>query len=108
MLGGKDAGVVEPVKHTKNNGGSWFNIAHNTTSGTNNNPARGKALEGFKGSEGYERDHPQAFGWKKANTSSHSSARKAASAHIAKIPLVLSRHIAAAWKPVEELEMVNG
>ena len=28
------------------------------------------------------------------------SARKAASAHIAKIPLVLARHIAAAWHPL--------
>jgi len=32
-------------------------------------------------------------------TSSGSPARKAASAHIAKIPLVLSRHIARAWYP---------
>jgi hypothetical protein len=32
--------------------------------------------------------------------SSKSSARKAASAHIAKIPLPLSRHIARAWHPV--------
>ncbi len=33
-------------------------------------------------------------------TSSKSNARKAASAHIAKIPLPLSRHIARAWWPV--------
>ncbi len=33
--------------------------------------------------------------------SSKSSARKAASAHIAKIPFPLARHIAASWKPVE-------
>jgi hypothetical protein len=46
---------------TKNNGGSWFNIAHNTTS---------------KG-----------------------AARKMASAMIAKIPLSLSRYIAATFKP---------
>jgi hypothetical protein len=32
-------------------------------------------------------------------TSSKSNARKAASAHIAKIPLPLARHIAKAWKP---------
>lgn len=32
-------------------------------------------------------------------TGSKSTARKAASAHIAKIPFALSRHIAAAWKP---------
>ncbi len=34
-------------------------------------------------------------------TSSKSSARKAASAHIAKIPLELARHIARAWFPVD-------
>lgn len=33
--------------------------------------------------------------------SSGSKARKAASAAIAKIPFVLARHIAAAWKPRE-------
>lgn len=59
-------------RHTKNTGGSWFN---------------------------YERDHPNAFGWKKPNTSSHSKARKFASAMIAKIPLPLSRHIAATYRP---------
>ena len=35
--------------------------------------------------------------------SSKSTARKAASAHIAKIPLQLSRHIARAWKPEASL-----
>lgn len=52
-----------------------------------------------KDADGYERDHPAAFGWKKPRTSSHSHARKADSAHIAKIPFPLARHIAAAWKP---------
>jgi hypothetical protein len=37
-----------------------------------------------------------------ARHGSKSLARKAASAMIAKIPLVLSRHIAAAWKPGDE------
>ncbi len=88
----------------KNDGGSWFNVAHNTTSGTNNNPARGRSVgEGIKGDDGgAERDHPNAFGWKKPRTSSHSTARQAASAHIAKIPLPLARWIARAWKPVQE------
>lgn len=48
---------------------------------------------------GYDRTHPQAFGWKKPGTSSKSPARKAASALIAKIPLTLSRHIARSWHP---------
>ena len=98
-------------KHTKNDGGSWFNVAHNTTSGKGQNPD-GRALvervhyedalrdEGVKGDDGGEpRDHPDAFGWKKPRTSSHSSARKAASAQIAKIPFPLARHIAKAWHP---------
>ena len=88
------------LKATKNDGGSWFAIAHNTTSGHGQNPdGRTVRRDGVKGSEGYDRDHPVAFGWKKPGTSSHSSARKAASAHIAKIPLELARHIARAWKP---------
>ena len=86
------------LRATKNDGGSWFNIAHNTTSGHGQNPD-GRLRDGVKGSEGYERDHPQAFGWKKPGTSSHSTARKAASAHIAKIPLELARHIARSWHP---------
>jgi hypothetical protein len=79
----------------KNNGGSWFNVAHNTTSGKGQNPDGRK----LKDSDGYERDHPVAFGWKKPRTSSKSLARKAASAMIAKIPLVLSQHIARTFKP---------
>lgn len=58
--------------------------------------------DGVKGSEGYERNHPAAFGWKKPGTSSKSSARKAASAMIAKIPLPLSRHIAATFRTQSE------
>lgn len=80
----------------KNSGGSWFNIGSPGQKVTNQNPVH--ALSGIKGSEGYERDHPRAFGWRKPGTSSHSDARKMASAMIAKIPLPLSRHIAAMYK----------
>ncbi len=58
-----------------------------------------QAMAGVKGSEGYDRDHPNAFGWKKPVTSSKSSARKMASAMIAKIPLPLSLHIARVFRP---------
>jgi hypothetical protein len=103
----------------KNGGGSWFNIAHNTTSGKGRNPdgrkcvgpkwdsatksgAHGMArwtnpAEGIKrrDEDGYERDHPHPFGWKAPRTSSSNvSARKFASAMIAKIPEPLARHIA--------------
>jgi hypothetical protein len=70
------------VGHTKNGGGSWFKIAHNTTSGHGQNPD-GRL-------------------WKRdpvASQASGSKARKFASAQIAKIPLPLARHIAATYKP---------
>jgi hypothetical protein len=52
-----------------------------------------------KDADGYDPDHPDAFGWKKPRTSSGSKARKAASAKIAKIPLALSLHIARVYRP---------
>lgn len=60
--------------------------------------------EGIKGSEGYDRDHPDAFGWKKPGTSSKSPQRKFASAMIAKIPMSLSTHIAATFRQMEALK----
>lgn len=56
--------------------------------------------EGVKGSEGYERNHPNALGWKIPLTSSKSlAARKAASAKIAKIPFALSSWIGRTYYP---------
>lgn len=57
------------------------------------------AMEGVKGSQGYDRDRPAAFGWKNPDTNSKSPARKAASALIAKIPDPLSRHIGMVYWP---------
>ena len=84
-------------RHIKNTGGSWFNIGSPGQKETGRNPVH--ALAGVKGSDGYERDHPNAFGWKKPGTNSKSPARKAASAMIAKIPTVLARHIARVYYP---------
>jgi len=99
---------------TQHGQGSWFAIADSKERGARKNPGfrfdgSGRsfqsesvsrhALAGVKGSEGYERDHPDAFGWKKPNTSSKSPARKAASAKIAKIPFALSSWIARTYKP---------
>jgi hypothetical protein len=86
------------VEGTKNAGGSWFNVAHNTTSGKGRNPDGRK----LKDQDGYERSHPDAFGWKAPRTSSKGKARKYASAMIAKIPLPLSRWIAATYRPIAE------
>ncbi len=76
--------------HTKNNGGSWFAVAHNTTSGKGQNP------DGRK--QGGDWFNKTAGGISRC-CSSKSNARKAASAMIAKIPFVLSRHIAATYRP---------
>lgn len=62
-------------------------------------PVHELSADGIKGSDGYDRNHPNAFGWKKPRTSSNSTARKAASAKIAMIPLPLSRHIAVSYRP---------
>ncbi len=66
----------------KNSGGSWFAVAHNKASGHGRNPVTSpkRMRDPMAGSSGRK--------------------RKAASARIAKIPLPLSRHIAAAWKPL--------
>ena len=88
-------------EHTKNNGGSWFNIAHNTTSGKGRNPdgrdpmwQKGftqTAADGIKcGGDWFGDNNPSAM----RHHSSKSPKRKAASAMIAKIPIALSRYIA--------------
>ena len=85
----------------KNGGGSWFAIANNTTSGKGRNPNGRLGDLGTKlGGDwfgGYR------LGQGPRNHGSKSKARKAASALIAKIPLPLSRYIAATFKPVQEL-----
>ena len=87
----------------KNNGGSWFAIGSPGQKETGKNPVQELTAAGVKNkdADGYERTHPNAFGWKKPRTSSHSKARKFASAMVAKIPIALSRHIAASWKPMQ-------
>lgn len=79
--------------HIKNTGGSWFSVAHNTTSGKGRNPD-GRNAEAIKqGGDWFQ--VPGSL----SNFASKSSKRKAASALIAKIPLELSRHIAATYRP---------
>jgi C-5 cytosine-specific DNA methylase len=100
-LWGDVPALMPMTKAIKNNGGSWFNIAHNTTSGHGRNPdgrlkdegviQRGSGREWFAGEGKISR-----------LTSSGSPARKAASALIAKIPLALSSHIARVYRPRNE------
>lgn len=75
----------------KNTGGSWFNVAHNTTSGKGNNP------DGRKGGGDWFGSGENCS--LQRSVASRSPKRKAASAMIAKIPLPLSRHIASAYFP---------
>lgn len=84
---------------TKNDGGSWFNVAHNTTSGTGRNPVH----EGVKVSGDWFGSYAEQ---KAAGTISpgrlhgkRSVARKAASAQIAEIPFDLAQWIARCFKP---------
>lgn len=109
----------------KNAGGSWFNVAHNTTSGKGCNPD-GRKVPGFHfdGSgksfqsasvDGIKVPGRGAQGWfgsyaeqKATGTISpgrmhgkNHPKRKFASAMIAKIPLPLSQHIAATFRPAE-------
>jgi hypothetical protein len=102
----KETGEVSPhcrmdgqdsAKATKNDGGSWFAGAHNTTSGHKQNPD-GRKQPGIAG----VRKNGKGDRWFQDGAAQHgskSSARKAASAHIAKIPHELARHIAKAWHP---------
>jgi len=80
---------------TKNDGGSWFNIAHNTESGVGQNPVESGA-KGFATGLGKGHDWRQDPG---ARYNSRSSARKAASAQIAKIPFPLASYIARQFHP---------
>lgn len=108
---------------TKNDGGSWFAVANNTTSGHGQNPVNGVKCPSESGRRtdiglgarfttrdcGMEAEGVKQRGsgreWFAGDskisrmTSSHSSARKAASAHIAKIPLALSKWIAKCYYP---------
>ena len=77
---------------SKNTGGSWFRIAHNTASGTGRNPVH----DGVKQGGGWFHD---ATGHALRKHSSKSKARKAASARIAKIPFALALHIGETYYP---------
>lgn len=93
------AAVKDGLKH----GGDWFSDPSSPSSPSRQGgqvKRKAPVADGQKGSEGYDRDHPNAFGSQNFATSSNSPARKAAAARIAKIPLPLSRWIARAWKPI--------
>ena len=95
QTGGAEKSTLDwTMQATKNTGGSWFAVAHNTTSGKGQNPDG--RMDGIK-QRGSGREWFAGEGKISRMTSSKSPARKAASAMIAKIPLPLSRHIAATY-----------
>lgn len=107
---GKSFQTASVQEHTKNNGGSWFNVAHNTTSGKGRNPD-GRKMPGIKLREvGFNVAAAQQYGHMVEGAKYQRSEddkrqyigvkRKMASAMIAKIPLPLSRYIAATFKPI--------
>lgn len=82
FLWGDVPALMPTSQATKNGGGSWFKVAHNTTSGKGQNPD-GRL-------------------WKRdpmASAGSGSVKRKRAAAQIAKIPEALARHIGQVYKP---------
>ncbi len=113
---GQDFTRIAGNQAIKNNGGSWFAIAHNTTSGKGQNPDGRKTVGHLNKRDGHTHTRHltnQAEHVKNGNDwfgsgedcslqrrhGSKSSGRKFASAMIAKIPLPLSRYIAATFKP---------
>lgn len=81
------------VNQTKNDGGPWFAVAHNTESGHGQNPVNGVKQPGHSG-RGWFADLDVM-----GHLSSNSNARKAASAQIAKIPFELAAHVARILRP---------
>ena len=106
-----DVPALMPItmrRPSKNTGGSWFNVAHNTTSGRGMNPDGRKGVphrptghwtnpaeNGTKcGGDWFNSEQPSIS----RMYSSKSPKRKFASAMIAKIPFELASHIARVYK----------
>lgn len=93
-------GVSVGEAGTKNTGGSWFAVAHNTTSGHSKNPVH--QADQYSGSKGFTLNgEPLGKNSLGRRHGSKSKARKAASAAIAKIPFPLASHIARTFYPHE-------
>lgn len=114
-----DVPALMPAQRAmKNTGGSWFGVNPNGTLGAGNNARDVVVNDGIKGvphrTKGHWTNPAEHEGTKNGNdwfgsgvdcslqrrASSGSNARKFASAMIAKIPLPLSRHVAATFRPV--------
>lgn len=85
--------VVRRGEAAKNEGGSWFSIGSPGQKVVGQNPRDSGVKQRGSG--------PAWFDMGICKTASRSSARKAASARIAKIPFALARHIAHCYHPRE-------
>jgi len=90
----------------KNDGGSWFAVAHNTESGHSKNPVNRTKGTGGSWFTPDQTDRVQGH-WRESGCvarcyNSKDARRKAASAAIAKIPFPLAQYIARVFKPAEE------
>lgn len=93
---GQDFTRVAGDQAIKNDGGSWFGVAHNTRFGVGRNPdGRNDPRDGLKQGGDWFSD-PASLS---RQSSYKSSKRKMGSALIARIPLPLSRHIARVYHP---------
>lgn len=93
-----DVPALMPIARSiKNNGGSWFNIGSPGQKVVNKNPVHELGRKAPSGTQWFN-DGPRTKD-SLASMGGKSRARKAASAMIAKIPLPLSRHIAATYLP---------
>lgn len=93
---------------TKNDGGSWFAVAHNTTSGHRRNPDG--RLYADRDTEGTKQHGSGEIWWRTGNGAmpSNSPRRRAAAAAIAKIPFPLAQYIAKCFKPERIAETKRG
>ncbi len=120
---GQDFTRVAGEQAIKNNGGSWFNVAHNTASGKGQNPDGRKmsAIPHIRNGESHTKHltnlaehrgvkHQDSgeiwFDTGPASLPSKSPRRKMASAMIAKIPFALSSHIAATFRSAPAIEAI--
>ena len=113
FLWGDVPALMPMTRSFKNNGGSWFAVAHNTTSGKGQNPD-GRIVKPPGCSQGIREENPaiaRDSGRKTEDSGSwfgnyaemkegiKQRGSKAASAMIAKIPLPLARYIASTYYP---------
>lgn len=105
-LWGDVPALMPMTKSIKNTGGSWFGVQDQKAQRPANCPRDVITTAAMRAEANLQDGIKQGGTWFHDNnsisrqSSSKSPRRKAASALIAKIPLILAQHIAASWKPI--------